>query len=388
MEIIGEVYDASQGAVTGLSVLEDDYGLITVAQDRSIRIWLKRSNGQYWPSVCHFLNAPCTSLHVNNIHRSVFVGTEAGTISYYKLSDDLNILESIRTLNAHQGAVLQSYFCPLRQHIFSIGFDGCFVWSDVNSGNKLGNYNLPSKPTCLQFDSESGFIFYGDDEGRVIILRLRPSSKIDPVITLDGHVGSVTSLHWDPSNQKLYSGTLKESKVICWDIGGKEGQYVELNGHSKPIAAISTSDSRLFSFGIDGKMINWNMSVKRTKSVEWAESNSCQACNDPFFWNVKQMWSEKKIGVRQHHCRGCGKALCEKCSQSRTTIPQMGFEFHPIRTCLGCYETITSGDRTPLASEAQTPTDIISVDLNLNVKRIAFLNRNKKIILCNFASHL
>jgi len=34
MEIIGEVYDASQGAVTGLSVLEDDYGLITVAQDR------------------------------------------------------------------------------------------------------------------------------------------------------------------------------------------------------------------------------------------------------------------------------------------------------------------------------------------------------------------
>jgi WD40 repeat protein len=87
---------------------------------------------------------------VNNGHRSVFVGTEAGTISYYKLSDDLNILESIRTLNAHQGAVLQSYFCPLRQHIFSIGSDDCFVWSDVNSGNKLGNYNLPSKPTCLQ----------------------------------------------------------------------------------------------------------------------------------------------------------------------------------------------------------------------------------------------
>ena len=33
---------------------------------RSIRIWLKRSNGQYWPSVCHFLNAPCTSLHGNS----------------------------------------------------------------------------------------------------------------------------------------------------------------------------------------------------------------------------------------------------------------------------------------------------------------------------------
>ena len=70
------------------------------------------------------------------------------------------------------------------------------------------------------------------------------------------------------------------------------------------------------------------------------------------------MWSERKIGVRQHHCRGCGKALCEKCSQSRTTIPHMGFEFHPVRTCLGCYETISSGDRTPLATEAQIPTDV------------------------------
>ena len=93
---------------------------------------------------------------------------------------------------------------------------------------------------------------------------------------MDGHVGAITSLHWDPANQKLFSGTSKESKVICWDIGGKEGQYVELNGHLKPIAAIASSNSNLFSFGIDGKMITWNMSIKRSKSVEWAESNSCQ----------------------------------------------------------------------------------------------------------------
>jgi len=83
-----------------------------------------------------------------------------------------------------------------------------------------------------------------------------------------------------------------------------------------------------------------------------------QACNDPFFWNVKQMWTEKKIGVRQHHCRSCGKALCEKCSKLRTTIPEQGFEFIPVRCCLGCYESITDSDRIPFATSHQLPTDV------------------------------
>ena len=132
---------------------------------RSVRIWLKRSNGQYWPSVCHFLNAPCSTLHgrsktlyyfvflflVNSEARHVYVGIETGQISYYQMSDDLNVLESIRTFNAHNNcAVLQCIYCPLREWIFSIGSDGTLVWSDVKNGNKLGNYSLPSKPRCFQ----------------------------------------------------------------------------------------------------------------------------------------------------------------------------------------------------------------------------------------------
>ena len=80
----------------------------------------------------------------------MFAGIETGTISYYKLSDDLNVLESIQTFNAHSSAaVVQCYFCPLRNWILSIGAEGSFVWSELN-GNKLGNYILPSKPRCFQ----------------------------------------------------------------------------------------------------------------------------------------------------------------------------------------------------------------------------------------------
>lgn len=35
------------------------------------------------------------------------------------------------------------------------------------------------------------------------------------------------------------------------------------------------------------------------QTPEWTESDACQKCGSPFFWNVKSMWEQKTIGVRQ-----------------------------------------------------------------------------------------
>lgn len=43
-----------------------------------------------------------------------------------------------------------------------------------------------------------------------------------------------------------------------------------------------------------------------------------------------------KVGIRQHHCRHCGRAVCDKCSTNRINIPIMGFEFD-VRVCDPCY---------------------------------------------------
>ena len=100
--------------------------------------------------ICQF-PGELTLFLVNSDSRHVYVGIETGQISYYQMSDDLNVLESIRTFNAHNNCpVLECIYCPLREWIFSIGGDGTLVWSDVKSGNKLGNYSLPSKPRCFQ----------------------------------------------------------------------------------------------------------------------------------------------------------------------------------------------------------------------------------------------
>lgn len=51
------------------------------------------------------------------------------------------------------------------------------------------------------------------------------------------------------------------------------------------------------------------------------------------------MMDQRQLGLRQHHCRYCGKAICEKCSQARLTIPKMGYEF-TVRVCEHCHNIL------------------------------------------------
>jgi len=34
--------------------------VISVSDDKSIRLWIKRESGQYWPSICHVMECKCT----------------------------------------------------------------------------------------------------------------------------------------------------------------------------------------------------------------------------------------------------------------------------------------------------------------------------------------
>ncbi|KAF3825856.1 hypothetical protein GH733_006683 [Mirounga leonina] len=117
---------------------------------------------------------------------------------------------------------------------------------------------------------------------------------------------------------------------------------------------------QLISCGGDGGIVVWNMDVERQETPEWLDSDSCQKCNQPFFWNFKQMWDNKKIGLRQHHCRKCGKAVCGKCSSKRSSIPLMGFEFE-VRVCDSCHEAITDEERAPTATFHDSKHNIVHV---------------------------
>ena len=43
--------------VHGAVIIPGEDGVISISADRSVRIWLLRDSGQFWPSICHYMSA-------------------------------------------------------------------------------------------------------------------------------------------------------------------------------------------------------------------------------------------------------------------------------------------------------------------------------------------
>lgn len=61
----------------------------------------------------------------------------------------------------------------------------------------------------------------------------------------------------------------------------------------------SSHTRKLISSDDEGKVGVWDMTMDRQETAEWAPGSACEKCGIPFFWNVKEMWTQKTVGVRQ-----------------------------------------------------------------------------------------
>ncbi|TSQ01589.1 WD repeat and FYVE domain-containing protein 2 [Bagarius yarrelli] len=349
--------DSFQDVVNTAVIIPKEDGVISVSQDRTVRVWLKRDSGQYWPSIYHTMPAPCSCMSFNPETRRLSVGMDNGVVSEFTVSEDYNKMTLARSYQAHQGAVTVVLFVLEMEWVISTGQDKSFTWHCSESGHQLGVYRTAAwhilcisiNKLFVRFDVETRHAFVGEHSGQVTILKLE-QDNCSLVTTFKGHTGNVTALCWDPVQRVLFSGSTDHS-IIMWDIGGRKGTAIELQGHNDKIQGLcyAPSTRQLISCSADGKIVVWNMDVKRQETPEWLDSDSCQKCQQPFFWNFKQMWDSKKIGLRQHHCRKCGQAVCGKCSSQRSTIPLMGFEF-AVRVCDECHKSITDEERAPTAT--------------------------------------
>lgn len=341
--------EASQDVVSSAVIIPREDGVISVSEDRTIRVWMKRDSGQYWPSVYHTLPSSCTCMSFNPETRRLSIGMDTGNVCEFILSEDYNKMTPSNNYQAHQGKVTVVLFVLEMEWLLSTAQDKSFTWHCSESGQQLGTHRTSTWVSGLQFDVETRHAFVGDQSGQVTILKLEQDS-CSLVTTFKGHTGNVTALCWDPAQRVLFSGSSDHS-IIMWDIGGRKGTAIELQGHSEKIQGLcyASHTRQLISCSSDGSIVIWNMDVARQETPEWLDSDSCQKCEQPFFWNFKQMWDSKKIGLRQHHCRKCGQAVCGKCSSKRSTIPLMGFEFE-VRVCDSCHESITDEDRAPTAT--------------------------------------
>lgn len=347
--LIGRIEDENHDVVSMLVITPSEEGVITVSEDRSIRIWLKRETGQYWPSVCHFLVSPCSTMCYSQQNKQLFIGLQSGAIEEYRVAEDYNAIYHQRKYEAHQKQVTACVFAIEKEILVSCGKDRLITWHYTQNGQRLGQFQTPSVPLCIQFDVLSNYVFCGLTNGEISLIKI-DKDKCESINSLKGHSASANCLCWDSASQILYSGSSDKS-VIMWDIGSKKGTAFELQGHNSKVTSIhySAQTQQLLTMSADGSLVVWNMDIKRQETPVWEEKDQCQKCKQPFFWNFRQMWNEKTVGLRQHHCRKCGTAVCAKCSVKRTTIPLMGFEFE-VRVCDACFDSVSEAEKAPTAT--------------------------------------
>nr|CAD7460173.1 unnamed protein product [Timema tahoe] len=258
---------------------------------------------------------------------------------------------------------------------------------------------LVSWSTAPRFDAQSKHAFVGDYSGLVSMLKL-DNSGVQPVTNLKGHSGSIRSLAWDSDKQLLFSGSFdqsvivnkvsalcfaglhqllisggEDSVVVFWDMSlPRKEEGVEFQ-HSFVVFWDMSLPSKEVSFNI---VIFWDMSLPSKKTPEWQESDSCQRCGRPFFWNLRAMMDQRQLGLRQHHCRFCGRAVCDRCSTGRASIPVMGFEFD-VRVCDPCLVELKDMDHTPMAVFHDAKHSVVFMSLDEARQRLLTVGQDRLI---------
>jgi len=344
-------------------LFDDEDGVLSISDDKTIRIWIKRDTGNYWPSVCQIIQAAATCLSFDQQTRKLFVGMENGQVTEFLIGDDYNKLNKEKNYPAHIGRVNDVYYSPQSNMILSVGKDKCLHRYCTETGRKLSTFIANSPCTCIQYDELSSLVFIGTALGEIILLRITQAGFSKTSI-LKVHSGMIRSLAWDIDRQMLYSAS-NDHVVICWKIGEKKGTAYELQGHNGRVSSVCLIQQQqiLLSGGEDQMVIGWSMKASRLETPEWKESDVCERCQTPFFWNIRSMVDQKKIGLRQHHCRNCGRAMCNSCSTNRTALPRLGFEFK-VRVCDECFSQISDQDQKSLARLYDSKHSIVSMSLN------------------------
>lgn len=342
-ELLNEV--AESVPVIAIAQLPKNDGILSIHNDKSIRMWLLRENAKYWPSVCNYLTSKPCALFYSEIDRNVFVGLDNGKIIHFRLSEDCNRIDHIKDYTVHSGRVVCLYYSSTQTWILSCTHDGVFQLTCPNVEHKSIKQNhlcVAKTCTAMEYCENDHLVFIGDFTGSIFVCKINQKEEIQFITNLKGHENSVQSLHWDKSMNLLFSGSF-DNTIRVWEINGAESEAYKCLAHIKKVIFLKRLPQcgHLLSLSEDGRIVLWDMTIKRNKSPDPSKSNNCEICNRPFIWNLRGMYNLAQIGVRRHHCRNCGKSICHSCSSKELILPSYGYEI-PVRICDNCYTKKTA----------------------------------------------
>lgn len=374
------------GDVLAALLIEGKDVVVTASADKSIRVWQRRDTGQFWPSVCEYVPSTPTCLYHSPLPPRLLVGLENGTVSEFELSADCNGVRLLRDYLSHLGRVNSCHLCAAKKLVLSVGGDNFLQCYCSTSGSQIAQQQIAEEPTCLSYDALSHHVFVGDSSGAVSLLQL-DNNSFKLVTQLLGHTSGVRTLLWEQRHQWLFSGG-NDHLVIMWDVGGGQGAMYKLHAHTSSVVTISycRPSNQLISGSEDGMLAVWDMTAERLQPVEWAESDTCQLCEKPFFWNIRAMYNSKQLGLnRQHHCRNCGKAVCGVCADRQRVIPPRGHEL-PARVCRPCDDQLAKQQLQPLCTMHMSRQQLVDSSLDSARGKLLTAGRKRQVKLWELES--
>lgn len=122
---------------------------------RTVRVWLKRDSGQYWPSICQYMPSGATSIFYTVETRQLFIGQENGTVSEFSLASDFNRMMPVREYLAHQARVTQVLYALNCEWVLSISRDKIFSYNCTQTGRNIGTFTAEAWCTSLEYPLNS-----------------------------------------------------------------------------------------------------------------------------------------------------------------------------------------------------------------------------------------
>ncbi|XP_006613400.1 rabankyrin-5 isoform X3 [Apis dorsata] len=87
----------------------------------------------------------------------------------------------------------------------------------------------------------------------------------------------------------------------------------------------------IFNYQVATKQLLYRLLDSLTQEAPWADKDLCLECGTKF-----------SLTMRKHHCRHCGRILCNKCSDQDVPIVKFGLN-KPVRVCAVCFDVLQLG---------------------------------------------